>query len=84
MNRKSFLGGLVALIAAPKGIALAMTEKKAASIIYSYTEVKTVAKYIEGYAKMSKQLMANLPFLQETLPKILLRDFKKSEYESLL
>ena len=48
-------------------------------IDYSFTEVKTVSKYIAGYATFSKQLMYNLPFLNNTLPRMLLRDFYKKE-----
>lgn len=48
-------------------------------IDYSFTEVKTVSKYIAGYARFSKQLMFALPFLQQTLPRVLLRDFYKKE-----
>ena len=48
-------------------------------IDYSFTEVKTVSKYIAGYATFSKQLMYHLPFLNQTLPRMLLRDFYKKE-----
>lgn len=48
-------------------------------IDYSFTEVKTVSKYIAGFATFSKQLMYNLPFLNNTLPRMLLRDFYKKE-----
>lgn len=48
-------------------------------IDYSFTEVKTVSKYIAGYARFTKQLMYSLPWLQTTLPRILLRDFYKKE-----
>lgn len=46
---------------------------------YSFTEVKTVQKYIAGFAQFAKQFARNLPFLQNTLPKMLLRDFYKEE-----
>ncbi len=42
-----------------------------------FTPTKTVKKYIDGYATFSKKLMSKLPFLQNTLPRILLRDFYK-------
>jgi len=48
-------------------------------IDYSFTEIKTVSKYIAGYARFTKQLMYALPFLQTTLPRMLLRDFYKKE-----
>lgn len=56
------------------------TEGSAKSQIdYDFTEVKTVAKYVAGFARFSKQLRRNLPFLQGTLPRLLLRDFFKKE-----
>ncbi len=48
-------------------------------IDYSFTEIKTVSKYIAGYARFTKQLMYALPWLQSTLPRMLLRDFYKKE-----
>ncbi len=48
-------------------------------IDYDLTEVKTVSGYVAGYARFSKQLMKHLPFLQQTLPRMLLRDFYKAE-----
>lgn len=56
------------------------TEGSAKSQIdYDFTEVKTVSKYIAGFARFSKQLRRNLPFLQGTLPRLLQRDFYKKE-----
>ncbi len=46
---------------------------------YAFTEVKTVSKYIAGKVDFSKHLMFALPFLENTLPRILLRDFFKKE-----
>lgn len=46
---------------------------------YAFTEVKTVSKYIAGKVTFSKQLMFALPFLQNTLPRMLIRDFYKKE-----
>jgi hypothetical protein len=48
-------------------------------IDYDFTEVKTVQKYVQGFARFSKQMMRNLPWLQGTLPRLLLRDFYKKE-----
>lgn len=48
-------------------------------IDYDLTEVKTVSDYIAGYARFSKQLAFNLPFLQNSLQRMLLRDFYKKE-----
>jgi hypothetical protein len=56
------------------------TEGSAKSQIdYDLTEVKTVSGYIAGFSRFSKQLMRQLPFLQNTLPRLLLRDFYKKE-----
>lgn len=46
---------------------------------YAFTEVKAVSKYIAGKTTFSKQLMFALPFLTNTLPRTLLRDFYKKE-----
>jgi len=46
---------------------------------YDLTEVKTVSGYVAGYTRFSKQLMKHLPFLETTLPRLLLRDFYKAE-----
>lgn len=46
---------------------------------YALTEVKTVNAYIAGFAVFSKQLLRNLPFMQTTLTRMLLRDFYKKE-----
>lgn len=56
------------------------TEGSAKSQIdYDLTEVKVVSDYIAGYARFSKQMMAQLPFLQSSLQRMLLRDFYKKE-----
>jgi len=48
-------------------------------IDYDLTEVKVVSDYISGYARFSKQMMYQLPFLQGPLQRMLLRDFYKAE-----
>lgn len=48
-------------------------------IDYDLTEVKVVSDYIAGFARFSKQMMYQLPFLQNTLQRMLLRDFYKKE-----
>lgn len=48
-------------------------------IDYDLTEVKVVSDYVAGYARFSKQMMFVLPWLQGTLPRMLLRDFYKKE-----
>lgn len=52
-------------------------------IDYAFTEIKVVSKYIAGFAVVSKQLMYHLPFLQNTLPRVLLRDYYKKENDYL-
>lgn len=51
-------------------------------IDYDLTEIVTVNSYIAGYARFTKQLMKNLPFLEGTLSRMLLRDFFKAENSS--
>jgi HK97 family phage major capsid protein len=46
---------------------------------YSFTEIKNVSHYVAGWVTFSKQLMLNLPWLQTTLTRLLLRDFYKKE-----
>ena len=48
-------------------------------IDYDLTEVKVVSDYIAGFARFSKQMMSQLPFLQSSLQRMLLRDFYKKE-----
>ena len=48
-------------------------------IDYDLTEVKTVNAYIAGFATFSKQMMKSLPFIEQTLTRMLLRDFFKQE-----
>lgn len=56
------------------------TEGQSKSVIdYSFTEIKTVSHYIAGVVDFTKQLMYALPWLQTTLPRMLLRDFYKKE-----
>jgi len=49
---------------------------------YSLTEVKTVNSFIAGFSKFSRQMLANLPFMTQTLPRLLTRDFFKAENAS--
>ncbi len=48
-------------------------------IDYDLTEVKVVSDYTAGYARFSKQMMYQLPFIQNTLQRMLIRDFYKAE-----
>lgn len=49
---------------------------------YTFTEAKIVQNYIAGFSRFSKQMMTSLPWLQGTLPRLLLRDFYKKENAS--
>jgi hypothetical protein len=56
------------------------TEGAAKSQIdYDLTEVKTIQAYKAGFARFSKQMLKSLPFMESTLPRLLLRDFYKQE-----
>jgi len=49
---------------------------------YSLTEVKTVNQFIPGFSKFSRQMLASLPFMSQTLPRLLTRDFFRAENSS--
>jgi len=49
---------------------------------YDFTEVKVVENYIAGFARFSKQMAKQLPYMQTTLPRLLTRDFYKTENAS--
>lgn len=46
---------------------------------YSLTETKIVTNYIAGFSTFSKQMSKSLPFISQTLPRLLQRDFFKKE-----
>ncbi len=46
---------------------------------YQLSEVKIVQNYIAGFSTFSKQMVTSLPWLQNTLPRLLMRDFFKAE-----
>jgi hypothetical protein len=48
-------------------------------IDYDLSEIKIVEDYVAGFARFSKQMAKQLPFMQTTLPRLLLRDFYKAE-----
>lgn len=48
-------------------------------IDYDYTAVTFTADYIAGYARVAKQMIQDLPFLQSALPSALRRDYFKRE-----
>ena len=46
---------------------------------YALTETKVVTNYIAGFSTFSKQMAKSLPFISQTLPRLLQRDFFKKE-----
>jgi hypothetical protein len=50
-----------------------------ANVLYAFTAGTATLKYIAGQATFSKQLMFHLPFINNTLPRMLTRDFYKKE-----
>lgn len=65
---------------AGEGTPAQQTEGSAkAQIDSDFTNLKTVSSYLAAYQRFSKQLMYNLPWLQTTLSRILLRRFYQKE-----
>ena len=60
---------------------IAMQTEGAAKAVnnYAMTEVKTVNKYLAGTEVFSKQLLKSADWMQNTLTRLLLRDFYKKE-----
>ena len=48
-------------------------------IDYDYTEVTYAVDFLAGFARIARQMLQDLPFLQSELPMELLRDFYKAE-----
>lgn len=48
-------------------------------IDFDFARVEIVSEYIAGFTRFAKQLMRQIPFLQNTLPRLLLREFYKVE-----
>lgn len=46
---------------------------------YALSEVKVVQGYVSGFTRFSKQMMNSLPWLTQVLPRMLTRDFFKTE-----
>lgn len=66
-----------------EGSISAQTEGSSKSQIdYDFTEVVTVTQSIAGYARVAKQFLKNLPFVNGTLSRMLMRDFMKNENSS--
>ena len=54
-----------------------------ANLQYTFQAVTATLAYIAGFVTLTRQVMYNLPFLQGTLPTMLLRDFYKKENDYL-
>lgn len=54
-----------------------------ANLQYTFQAVTATLAYIAGFVTLTRQVMFNLPFLEQTLPTILLRDFYKKENDYL-
>lgn len=50
-----------------------------AELTPTFAEVKVVSNYVAGFTQFSKQAMNSLPWLQQTLSRVLLREFYKAE-----
>lgn len=46
---------------------------------YALSETKVVQQYIAGFVNFTKQMATSLPWLQSTLPRMLMRDYYKKE-----
>lgn len=46
---------------------------------YAFSETKVVQQYIAGFATFTKQMATSLPFLTQTLPRMLQRDYFRVE-----
>jgi hypothetical protein len=65
---------------AGEGAVARQTEGSAkAQVDSDFTEVKVVQRYIAAYQTASKQILQDLPFLQTTLPRILMRKYMQKE-----
>ncbi len=74
MDKRSFLKKLF------QGAAvIAVSPTILAEIGAKSTQLSVTNAYLAGYQTFSNQMISSLPFLQEQLPKILLRDFYKKE-----
>lgn len=61
--------------AAEGGIGVQTEGAAKSQIDFDFSEVKTVNKYIAGFVRYSKQMNKALPWMQSTLPRLLLREF---------
>lgn len=91
-NQKTNFRDLIPAVSSPTGIYVTYREtgtegaiadqvegNSKGQIDYDFTEVKNVSGYVAGFARFSKQMMHQLPWMQSTLVRMLLRDFYKKE-----
>lgn len=57
------------------GIAVQTEGSAKGQIDFDFSEIKTVNKYVAGFCRFSKQMTTALPWMQSTLPRLLLREF---------
>lgn len=57
------------------GIAVQTEGSAKGQIDFDFSEIKTVNKYVAGFCRFSKQMTMALPWMQSTLPRLLLREF---------
>lgn len=50
-----------------------------AQVDSDFTEVKVVQRYIAAFQRVSKQMLQDLPFLTQTMPRILMRKYMQKE-----
>jgi len=63
-----------------EGAIAAQTEGSSkGQIDFDFAEVKIVNDYVAGFATYSKQMMKSLPWIQGTLPRLLMRSFYEAE-----
>lgn len=60
-------------------IALQTEGSGKSQIDYDFTNVQTVNKVLAGFARFSRQIAKSLPWLSNTLPRLMMRDFYMKE-----
>jgi hypothetical protein len=83
MNRGSFFKKLFQGAAVAAISPSVLGEIGTASKVNTIDGVTCTSGYIEGYTRITKGMIDNLPFLKSELPKMLMRDYMKAENEVL-
>jgi len=65
--------------ASPNSIAKQSEGSTKGENTYAFSETKVVQQYIAGFSTFTKQMATSLPFLTQTLPRMLMRDYFKVE-----